>query len=98
MGPPKLGGIDKDKIVGAAEALERRTKAKGRVNGALGQPTLSVLRAMVRRTNAGTGLCRATYADLERETGCCKQTITNALRRLEAAGIVSREPNGVGVK
>jgi DNA-binding MarR family transcriptional regulator len=61
-------------------------------------PGLSVLQIMVKRANCDTGLCRASCADLRQETGLSRQAITDALRRLEAAGIISREPNSVGAK
>jgi DNA-binding MarR family transcriptional regulator len=96
IGPSRQGPLDKANLISSAEDLERRTKEKGRVNGALGVPGLAVLRAMMRRTNRDTGFCRASYADLQQDTGLSRQAITDALRRLEAADIISRERKSAG--
>jgi DNA-binding transcriptional ArsR family regulator len=96
--PLRQGHLDKASLISSAEDLERRTKEKGRANGAVGVSGLSLLRAMVRRTSRDTGICRASYGDLQQNTGLSRQAITNALRRLEAAGIISRERKSAGVK
>ena len=72
-----------------AEALERRTKPAGGRNGVLGYVGLAVLKALVcgflRRSD---GMCCPSYLCLMAATGLCKQSIANALKRLEAAGIL----------
>ena len=77
------------RILVLAEALERRTKAKGKQAGVLGQSGLRVLRALLFTfANLATGRCDPGYRAIQRCTGFCRQTISNALKRLEAAGLI----------
>lgn len=77
------------KLLMLAESLERRTKAKGRRNGALGATGLAVLRALVLRfANGRTGLCCPSLTQLQACTGLCRQAICDALARLEASGLL----------
>jgi hypothetical protein len=77
------------RILFLAERLERSTKRKGRRNGLLGQVGLQVLRALVLSfQNSRTGLCCPSYDRLQEMTGLCRQSIRNALSRLEATGLV----------
>jgi hypothetical protein len=76
------------KMLFLAEALERRTKMKGRKNGALGQIGMQVLRALLGFANKATGLCYPSYFALQLATGLSRGGIRAALRRLEAAGII----------
>jgi hypothetical protein len=77
------------KVLFLAEKLERRTKAPGRRNGALGYIGLAVLRALiVQFAHARTGLCCPSYLALMTATGLCRQAIADALARLEATGLV----------
>ena len=77
------------KLLYLAERLERRTKAPGRRNGALGATGLAVLRALLLRfANGRTGLCCPSYTALQACTGLCRQAIADALARLETTGIV----------
>jgi hypothetical protein len=72
-----------------AEGLERRTKEKGRKNGALGSIGLEVLRALLFRfADRRTGLCFPSYLTLQALTGRCRGAIAAAIRRLEHAGII----------
>jgi hypothetical protein len=77
------------KLLYLAEAVERRTKAKGRKNGALGQIGMQVLRALLGFANKATGLCYPSYFALQLATGLSRGGIRAALRRLETAGIIS---------
>ena len=78
------------RIMVLAEAIERRTKAPGRRNGALGLATLVVLRALLNRfANASTGQCCPSYAAIQCCTGFCRQTIADSLYRLEQTGLVT---------
>jgi DNA-binding MarR family transcriptional regulator len=74
------------KILAQAEAIERRTKVKGRRSGVLGLTGLAVLRALVLQYN--NGICNPSYSELQRRTGFCRQTIARALRALEAVGLI----------
>ena len=76
-------------LIFLAERLERRTKGKGRKNGALGAIGLDVLRALLFRfADKRTGLCFPSYLTLQALTGRCRGAIAAALRRLERAGII----------
>ncbi len=78
------------RILAVAEALERRTKAPGRRNGALGLATIVILRALlIRFANSQTGLCSPSYTALQAATGFCRQTIADGLYRLEQSGLVT---------
>ncbi len=75
------------KVLHIAEQLERRTKGKGRKNGALGEIGLQVLRALIFRfADRHTGLCFASYLALQALTGRCRGAIAAALKRLESCG------------
>jgi Helix-turn-helix domain len=77
------------RIIITAEALERRTKGKGRKSGVLGQSGLRVLRCLLFDFCAiPTGRCCPSYEAIREKTGFCKSTISGALQRLEAAGLV----------
>ena len=76
-------------LIFLAERLERRTKGKGRKNGALGAIGLDVLRALLFRfADKRTGLCFPSYLTLQVLTGRCRGAIAAALKRLEHAGII----------
>jgi len=77
------------KILYLAEQLERRTKAPGRRNGALGYTGILILKTLLLRfANGRTGLCCPSYTALQCATGLCRQAIADALSRLEASGLV----------
>jgi hypothetical protein len=80
---------DRARLIFLAERLERRTKEKGRKNGALGAVGLEVLRALLFRfADKRTGLCFPSYLTLQALTGRCRAAVAAALRRLERAGIL----------
>jgi hypothetical protein len=80
---------ERARILFLSEALERRTRPPGARNGVVSQPGLRVLRALLLHFLRGSdGLCTPSYVVLMAATGLCKQSISNALKRLEAAGIV----------
>lgn len=72
------------RIIYAAEALERRTKSPGARNGALGQTGLATLRCLLFRFGTRP---TPSYKAVQRGTGFAVQTIADAIRRLQAAGI-----------
>jgi hypothetical protein len=77
------------KILFIADQLERRTKAPGKRNGALGYIGLAVLRVLILRCmNRKSGLCCPSYTALQAMTGLCRDSIARALARLEASGLV----------
>lgn len=92
------------RILHTAEILERATKPAGCRNGVVSIPGLIVLRVLLLRfQNGATGLCCPSYDALQKATGFCRQTIANAIERLEAIGLLkvtrrlTREINDVGV-
>ena len=73
-----------------AESLERRSKAKGHKNGALGYIGLRVLRTLLLTyANLKTGLCCPSYSTLCQAAKLSRQAIADALHRLEATGLLS---------
>ena len=80
---------DRARVLSCAEALERRTKHKHKRDGVLGQSGLRVLGCLVNHFQSKkTGRLDPGYDDIQRITGFCRQTIRNALRNLELAGIL----------
>ena len=76
------------KIIMLAEALERRTESAGRRNGIVSIPGLIVLRCLLFRYLGKSGLLCPSYATLQAAAGLRRQSIANALARLEASGIL----------
>jgi hypothetical protein len=90
-GMGKLDLMDRNhraQIIWRAERLERATKSKGCVNGDLGLTGLALLRILLFRF----GDCPTpSYKALRRASGLCIDTISKALKRLAAAGLISIE-------
>jgi hypothetical protein len=90
-GMGKLDLMDRNhraQIIWRAERLERATKAKGHANGDLGLTGLALLRILLFRF----GNCPTpSYKALRRASGLCIDTISKALKRLAAAGLISIE-------
>ena len=85
----QLDRNERARILFMAEQLELRTKAAGGRNGVLGYVGLTVLRTLLLRFHRGPdGMCCPSYTVLQAATGLCRQSIANALRRLEACGIL----------
>jgi hypothetical protein len=85
----RLDRNDKARIIYTAEKLELRTKPKGKKSGALGQSGLQVLRCLLFQChNAATGRCDPGYTAIQGRTGLCRQAIADAIKRLEATGII----------
>jgi hypothetical protein len=80
---------ERAKIMFLAEALERRTKPKGRRNGQLGYVGLRVLKALLFGfLSLATGRLDPSYAAMGERTGLCHQSVANGLARLERTGII----------
>jgi hypothetical protein len=80
---------ERARILFLSEALERRTRPAGARNGVVGYIGLDVLRALLFRfMNRDSGRCDPSYTALQAATGHCRQSISNALKRLEACGIL----------
>ncbi len=80
---------DRARIIAAAEALERRTKLPGKRDGAIGQSGLAILRALLFHfLDPKTGQLDPSYKQMRAQTMFCMQTISQALKRLAASGIL----------
>jgi hypothetical protein len=78
------------KLWSVAQSMERLTKQKGDRNGCLGAVGLNVLNALLFRfLNGQSGRCDPSYNTLQKLTGYCRQSISNAIDRLEASGLVT---------
>ena len=85
----RLDRNDKAGIIYTAEKLELRTKAKGKKSGALGPSGIQVLRCLLFQFhNAASGQCDPGYTAIQARTGLCRQAIADAIKRLEATGII----------
>lgn len=72
-----------------AEAYERRTKLKGQRGGDLGPSGVQLLRCIAFRfLNLAKGCAWPSYDALQKATGLCRQTIADAIKRIEAVGFV----------
>ena len=85
----KLDRNAKARLLVAVELLERKSKLKGKRNGAVSLVGLSVLRCLLLRFHGPSGLCCPSIETLKEATGFCRATIINSLRRLEAVGILA---------
>jgi hypothetical protein len=76
-------------VMDRAEALERSTKEKGQRDGVLGQSALMVLRALLFHfLDIKSGKLDPSYKQIHKQTGFCIETISQALKKLERAGIL----------
>src|SRR3954463_519565 len=80
----------------------RRSLAKvstnaGEAQGCLKRSGVDVLRALLRHFYSHRdGTCFPSYEAIARAAGCCVETVRMALRRLEAAGFITRLRRKVG--
>jgi hypothetical protein len=92
FGPPERRKLDRNlvaKILFLAEALDRRTRAKGQHGGLLKPKGLDVLRALLRRFYSHRdGTCFPSYDAIAQAAGCCRETVAKKLRILEQLGII----------
>lgn len=92
FGPPERRRLNRRliyRILACAEALEARTRTKGRHGGVLGGKALDVLRTLLRAFYSHkTGECFPSHKAIADAAGCCIETVRKAIRRLELAGII----------
>ena len=85
-----LNRNDRARLLFIAEALELRSKTKGKKNGALGYIGLRVLRTLLLTyANLKTGLCCPSFSTLMQACKLCRQSIADALHRLEATDMLT---------
>ena len=79
-----------------AEALDRRSHERGWHGGVLKRTGLAVYKALLGYACAGGGFCCPAYETIAKAAGVARSTVSEALRRLEAAGLVERVRRQVG--
>ena len=86
-----LGKKPRLKLWNIANSMELMTKEKGRQSGCLGASGLRILHTLLYGfLNDTTGRCDPSYDAIQTRTGYCRQTISSALDRIEAAGLFVR--------
>ena len=86
------------RLIYFAEALDRRTHQPGQHGGCLKRTGLAVLKALLFGfANVATGRCDPSFDTLARAAGVARSTVTVALGRLEAAGLLERVRRQVGL-
>jgi DNA-binding transcriptional MocR family regulator len=78
------------RLIYLAEALDRRTHQPGRHGGVLKRTGLAVLKALIFCFLGPGGRCDPSLDSLAQMAGCARSTVAEALKRLEAAGLVRR--------
>jgi hypothetical protein len=79
----------KARIMTLARALSRRTEP-GRHYGVISAKALAVLKALLWQFhNAGSGACFPSYEAIAEAVGCARSTVAEALKALEAAGLLT---------
>lgn len=87
--PLPLDRNAKVRVMTLARALTRRTEA-GRHYGQVTAKALAVLEALLWRFhNARSGLCFPSYERIAEAAGCARSTVAEAIKALEAAGILA---------
>jgi CRP-like cAMP-binding protein len=87
--PRALDRNAKVRIMHWARCLSRRTE-KGRAYGDITAKALAVLEPLLWAFhNARSGLCFPSYETIAEAAGCARSTVAEALKALEAAGILS---------
>jgi hypothetical protein len=87
--PRPLDRNAKVRVMTLARALMRRTEP-GRHYGAVTAKAVAVLEALLWGFhNAGTGRCFPSYESIAERAGCARSTVYEAIRALEAAGILT---------
>lgn len=73
-----------------AEQIERKTKSKGRTDGAVGRSGLVILRVLLWYAGLSkSGRCDPALTTIASKARCCVQTVVSALDRLAGIGLVS---------
>lgn len=87
--PRPLDRNAKVRIMTHARALMHRTE-KGKAYGQITAKALAVLEALLWGFhNARSGLCFPSYEKIAEKAGCARSTVAEAIKALEAAGILS---------
>ena len=81
---------ERARLIDFAECLDRRTHQPGWHGGDLKRTGLAVLKALVFGFLGRGGRCDPSLDSLAQMAGCARSTVIEALKRLEAAGLVRR--------
>jgi hypothetical protein len=87
--PRALDRNAKVRITTLARSLMRR-KAKGKAYGAISAKAFAVVEALLWGFhNARSGLCFPSYESIAKRAACARSTVAEAIKALEAAGVLS---------
>jgi hypothetical protein len=85
-----LDGNAKARIQTYAKGWSARHKQPGQHRGPLTRATVEVLEALLWGFhNAKTGLCFPSYESIAAKAQCCRDTVYEALKKLELAGVLT---------
>ena len=79
---------ERARLMALAEAIEARTRQRGRQNGSISRIGVQLLRAMLFKFLGRDGRLFPSYDALMRATGLTRKSVANAIARLERVGIV----------
>jgi DNA-binding MarR family transcriptional regulator len=92
--PVKFRPLDRNqraRLIFLAERLDAQTKKKGKHGGCLKRTGLQVLRVLLFHFhNVSNGRCDPSLDTIAAAAGMARSTVVDALKRLEAAGILER--------
>jgi hypothetical protein len=87
--PRALDRNAKVRVMTLARALMRRTE-KGKAYGQISAKAMAVLEALLWGFhNARSGLCFPSYESIAAKAGCARSTVAEAIKALEAAGLLT---------
>ncbi|RKK04671.1 hypothetical protein EBE87_23150 [Pseudoroseomonas wenyumeiae] len=93
----RLGDADRRRIMEAARRLERRSHQPGMHGGALRRTGILVLWTLLYRGPSRHGVCDPSIGQLAEWSDCARSTVQEAIRRIEAAGIMGHVRRGLVV-
>ena len=78
------------RLIFAALAIETKTKAKGRTDGAIGRSGLVILQVLLSYASlSASGRCDPALTTIADKARCCVQTVVSALERLASIGLIT---------
>jgi Helix-turn-helix domain len=93
FGPGPRVPLDREakvRVMAYARAWNARHRQPGQHRGPLTRATTEVLEALLWGFhNAGTGACFPSYAAIATKAACCRDTVREAIRALERAGVLT---------
>ncbi|MBF0562024.1 MAG: helix-turn-helix domain-containing protein [Alphaproteobacteria bacterium] len=85
-----LDGNAKARIVAYVKAFNGRAKQKGQHKGPITRAFMEVFLTLLWKFhNSKTGLCFPSYERIAETAGCCRDTVYEAIKMLEAIGILT---------